>query len=223
MTYDPDIFNLLAYQGARHAETGFNTDMDTLPGELDCAVMEADASRLNGTDLHVKRNLTPLARREDIAHELAHKIMREKTDPRLPSYEDVIRYRHASVSDIHAHIEAIVTTGQNALLMPDNVVKAIINICGLNARAVWVLHQQQEVYLHHALRRIVEFNENARIGGFIAKRGRITHAYSYRYRMPVWVSFPMPNPDDDFHGEGVSLFQVPGLPEVFIGLIVIEE
>lgn len=171
MSYDPDIYNLLAHQKARHAETDYNTDMETLPAELGCTVVDDDTSRLVGTTICVKRNLSPVARREDIAHELAHKIMREKADPRLPSYEDVLRYRHASVPNVHAHIEAVTTCNQNALLMPDDVVKTVIGICGLNARAVWVLHQQQEVYLHQALRRVVEHNENARMGGFIARKG----------------------------------------------------
>ncbi|WP_255449280.1 hypothetical protein [Deinococcus arboris] len=40
--------------------------------------------------------------------------------------------------------------------------------------------------------------------------------------MPRWIGAPMPDPDDDFIGEGVSIFQVPGYSSMTIGLVVIE-
>uniref|UniRef100_UPI0028698457 hypothetical protein n=1 Tax=Deinococcus sp. TaxID=47478 RepID=UPI0028698457 len=89
--------------------------------------------------------------------------------------------------------------------------------------AVWLLHQAAKVRPEIALRRLVMHNENARLGGFIARAGVIHHAETYRWRMPVWVGSPMPDPDYEFTGEGVSLFHVPGRRNTVIGLIVIEE
>ncbi|GAA5514807.1 hypothetical protein Dcar01_03568 [Deinococcus carri] len=223
MTFDPDAYDLFAYQKARHEEVGGTTDMEELPTLLGCTVIEADASRLIGTDLHVQRRLIYAGRRSHIAHEVSHKLAQERDTAHDPNYEEVIRHRHAQAPDVDAHLEALITTGQDGLLMPDKVVQTIINICGLNAMVVWILHQQETVYLHEALRRIVQHNENARIGGFIGVNGIIRHAYSYRWRMPCWIGHPVPDPDDEFQGEGVSLFQVPGRRNTVIGLIVIEE
>lgn len=214
---DGDIHAYFTHQKERHEEAKFETDMDVLPGLLGCRVIEADASRLIGTDIHVRRRASILARRSSIAHELAHKLALEDD----PCYEDVIRHRHRSVPHMDAHLECLTEHGQDALLMPDKTVQTVLEIGGLNARAVWLLHQTAEVYVHEALRRLVHFDENAQIGGFVAHRGRIIHAYSYRWRMPCWIGHPVPDAHDGFEGDGVSLFDVPGRAGLQIGLVVI--
>ncbi|MFC4426288.1 hypothetical protein [Deinococcus navajonensis] len=219
---DPDIFNFLAYQKARHSEAKHETDMEKLPELLDATLVEADESRLVGTEVHVRRGLSPLARRSDIAHELTHKLAQERASADAPSYEEVIAYRHASVPNPTAHFERIIEVGQDSLLIPDTVLGDVLARYGLTAQAVWVLHQKEKVQLHEALRRVVHCNENARLGGFIAIRGVIRHAYSFRWHMPVWVGDPVPDPEDEFQGEGVSFFPVPGYPGRVIGLVVIE-
>ncbi|MBZ9712230.1 ImmA/IrrE family metallo-endopeptidase [Deinococcus multiflagellatus] len=220
---DPDVYNLFAYQKARHDEVENETDMEKLPERLGCTLVEADQSRLVGTEIHVKRKQHPLRRRSDIAHELSHKLARERGKPEYPTYEEVIQHRHSSVPNIRAHVESIITVGQDALLIPDGTVQEAIELHGLTAQMVWVLHQEQKVLLHEALRRVVHHNQNARLGGFVAIKGKIRYAYSFRWHMPCWIGDPMPDPDDDFQGEGVSLFEVPGYPSMTVGLVVIEE
>lgn len=215
---DPDIYGLFEHTDKRTAELG--PDLQTIAAELGYAVRMDDESLVNHRTkcIHLDKSLPTAGLTSDLAHELGHTLAREGE----PSWDQKIRHRHASVPDIHAHRECLTDHQGDRLSMPREVVKAIIERCGLNAMSVWVLHQQQEVYLHEALRRIVHFNENARMGGFIARRGRIIHAESFQWWMPVWTGHPMPNPQGEFQGDGVSLFAVPGLPHTFIGLIVIE-
>lgn len=214
---DGDIHALLAYTASRHAETDWNTDIDTLPGQFGCTLTDADASRLNGSAVYVKRGQIQAARRSDIAHELAHKLARENG----PCYEDIIRHRHRSVPHMAAHLERLTEHQQDVLLMPDETVRTVLGIAGVNARAVWILHQTAEVYVHEALRRTVHWDENGQMGGFIARKGRITHAYSYRWHMPCWIGDDVPDEYDGFDGECVSLFDVPGVAGLQIGLVVL--
>lgn len=216
MSLDPDVYNLLRYQQARHAEAEYVDDMDELAAHFGCAVIPADASRLIGTDLHIQRGLKFEARRSALAHELSHKLTQERDDEHAPSYEEVILHRHSSVPDMPAHLERLAEHGQDLLTMPDHIVQTVLNLCGTEARAVWVLHQQQRVYLHEALRRIVHFDESARIAGFIAMNGVIHHAYSYGYYLPAWVGDRAP-----IRGEGLTVFPVPGRPSMTVGLVTV--
>lgn len=217
---DADIHGLFEHTDKRLEELG--PSLEQVAAELGYTVEFDDESLVNhhSKRIYLQKGLESEGLRSDLGHELGHCLAREG-EPK--SWNEVIRRNHASVPDMQAHRETLTDHQGDRLTMPRNIVQTVINICGLNARAVWVLHQQQEVYLHEALRRLVHFNENARIGGFIARRGTITHAYSYRYRLPVWVGWPMPDPDDEFQGEGVSLFEVPALPNTYIGLVVIED
>lgn len=216
MSLDPDVYNLLRYQQARHAEADYEQDMDTLAAEFGCVVIPADASRLIGTDLHIQRGLQSEARRSALAHELSHKLAQERDSAEAPSYEEVILHRHSSVPDMATHLERLAEHGQDLLTMPDHIVQTVLDVCGLEARAVWVLHQQQQVYLHEALRRIVHFDESARVAGFVAVNGTIHHAYSYGYYLPAWIGDPAP-----MRGEGLTVFNVPGRPSVTVGLVTV--
>lgn len=217
---DSDIADLLTYTDARAEELGREHGLEHVAARLGYTIEESDESAVNHQikRIYLQSTLSPEGRNSDLAHELGHTLAVEGK----PSWAAVIRRRHASVPNMHAHQEALTNLQGDLLTMPPKVVRTVLGIAGLNARAIWVLHQQQEVPLHEALRRIVYHDENARIGGFIARRGKIVAAYSYRWRMPVWVGHPMPDPEDDFRGDGVSLFEVPGLPGTFIGLVVVE-
>lgn len=217
---DPDIHNLLAYTEARAEELGREHGLEYVAQQLGYSITLDDDSAVNhaARRIYLRGGQSPAAMKSDLAHELGHALAREGK----PSWASVIHRRHASVPDMHAHQEALTDMQGDLLTMPPAVLNTVLGICGLSARAVWVLHQQQQVRLHEALRRVVYHDQNARIGGFVARRGRIVAAYSYRWRMPVWVGDEMPDPDDDFRGDGVSLFEVPGLSGTHVGLVVVE-
>ena len=217
---DSDIYNLLAYTDARAEELGREHGLEHVAGQLGYSIQLDDDSAVNhvARRIYLKKNQSPEGMKSDLGHELGHAFAREGK----PSWAAIIQRRHASVPDLHAHQEVLADLQGDLLTMPPKVLQVVLNICGLNARAVWVLHQQQEVPLREALRRVVHHDENARIAGFIARRGVIVEAYSYRYRLPVWKGDPMPDPDYEFRGEGVSLFEVPGSAGTFVGLVVIE-
>ncbi|WP_146202700.1 hypothetical protein [Deinococcus irradiatisoli] len=222
MSFNEEAADLFAYQHARLEDVGSTNDMEALPALLGYTLVEGRESRLVGREIHVKTKQPLPGRHSDIAHEASHALAQERDDPDALHFEEIIRHRHAHTPNVEAQVEALIKTGQDRIRMPTDVVKAVINICGLKAMAVWVLHQQEKVYLHEALRRIVELDENARMGGFIAWNGTITHAYSYRYHMPCWINDPIPDVDD-YENSGLTIFTVPGSPSTVIGLVVIDE
>ncbi|EYB67056.1 hypothetical protein DEIPH_ctg052orf0054 [Deinococcus phoenicis] len=220
---DDVIHSLLRYTEARGTEAAPSADMPALADGLGYTLAPHERSffdPLTGT-AYIKRTRDPLQYNSDAGHELAHALALEAA-PGSPSYRDVVRRYHAQVPDLLAHEERLTDHAGDVLTMPPDLVRVTLDICGVNAIAVWVLHQAAQVRLHEALRRVVHFNLDGRAGGFIGYGGRITHASSYRYRLPPWVGDPVPD-EDEFQGEGVSLFQVPGRRNTVIGLIVIEE
>ena len=223
MSFNEEAADLFAYQYSRLEDAGATSDMETLPALLGCTLHEARASRLIGREIHVKTKQSLRGRFSDIAHEGSHALSQEHSHADAPSYEEIIRHQHAHAPNVEAQLEAVITTGQDRIRMPLHVVNGALSICGLNAMVVWILHQQEEVFLHEALRRIVELDENARRGGFIAQNGKITHAYSYRWRMPCWVDDPVPDVNTESENNGLTIFIVPGLPSICIGLVVIDE
>lgn len=217
---DSDIHHLLAYTEARAEELGRDQGLEHVAEQLGYSIQLDEDSAVNhaARRIYLRRGQAPEALKSDLAHELAHALAKEGK----PSWSAIIQRRHASVPDMHAHQEALTDLQGDLLTMPNTVVRVVLGICGLNAQAVWVLHQQQQVRLHEALRRLVHYDENARIGGFIAQKGRVAHAYSYRWHMPVWVGDKMPDPEDEFQGDGVSMFRVPGRPSTCVGMVVVE-
>lgn len=211
---DPDIHAMFEYHRARHADEDFELNMEALAHRFGLAARSGESSHLgpDGT-VNLRRGLSARERRSHLAHELSHHLSREGR----PSYEQVIRHRHASAPDLPAHLEALADHGGDLLTMPDAVVRAVVKVCGVSAVAVWTLHQMCEVPLAEALRRLVHADPDCRRGGYISIGGVVQSASVWRYQLPFWVGDRVP----EMNSPNVSRCSVPGRRAAEIGLILV--
>lgn len=215
---DADIYNLLRYADARADEAAHEPDMILKAGLLGYTCEPAAQSSLQpGRRVLYAHDRSAEEIRGDIAHELGHGLMREG----LVTFEEVLRHRHASVPDMDQHLEVMADLSGDRVSMPRDEVAAVLNISGVNARAVWVLHQMCQTPLREALRRIVHFDDDRRVGGFVLQRRRVVEAASHRWYLPFWRGDEVSSLDG-FEEGGGTLFRVPGYPSMQVGLIVID-
>lgn len=226
---DRIVSDLLAYHRARlndvtpEAERADPQNMDQLAARFGYRISYGPNSYLTPpNEITLARGLPRRARRVELAHELSHGLALER-DPNAEnplSYEDVVRYLHASVPDMDEHLELLATAGGDELAMPAALVQAVLNRCGWNAQAVWEVARFSGVPLADALRRVVQFDESRRIAGVITKGGYINVAETQHYRLPVWKGQRMPEPHITL-GEGVSVFPLPHRPSHRIVLLTV--
>lgn len=219
---DDVLHDLFAYHVARHAETEFAQDMPELARRLGLRYhLGPDSLATPEGAVYVRAQASAPQRRSEAAHEISH-LLTAESQRGEPSYEDVIRWYHASVPDMEAHLEVLADHGGDRLLMPEALVQAIVGHCGYTGRAVWELSRFADVPPEDALRRIVYFDESVRIGGFISHGGFIQAAFSKRWHLPFWLGDRVPEPHV-LIDEGVSLFPVPQKARQFIGVITVGE
>ncbi|UQN06805.1 hypothetical protein [Deinococcus sp. QL22] len=220
MSFDPLLSDLFLAHEERHKELDYTPDMERIAAALG-RVKTGEHSFLTASgEIVVESGLKRTRRREDLAHEASHALAAELIDDQ--SYVKAIQYHHAHVPDMDAHLERLADHGSLHWLAPREMVDKVLEVGGLNAGAVWRLHQTAEIQLHMALKRIVTFDEDGRRGGFIAQHGRIIHASSYQYYLRCWVGDDVPD-EGSFQGSGVSLYQVPGYPSMCIGLVIADD
>lgn len=202
-------------QETRHAETGDVTDMPRLARALGKPYHLGQASVATPTgEVLVCASGPRQERQSDAAHELAHSLADEG------GYTRAIRSYHASVSNMDFHLELLADHGADRLPMPDYLVISALKRYGRTGEAVWRLHEEAGVSLREALRRVVDFDPDVRVGGFVSLCGRITEAASHRSFLPFWWHDRVPEPHI-LTGPGISMFPIPGKRGGFVGLVVV--
>jgi len=210
-----DLFN---FHHERHEEVGHISDMPALARAFGTTYQIAENSFMtpNGI-INVSASGGLRQRRALAAHEISHALTYEQ-DEEGDSYEKALRYHHASVPDIEAHLEALADHGGDRLLMPDFMVRRVLQEWGYSGQAVWELRMVANVTLREALRRIVYFDPLVRIGGFVVgSDSEVYEAASQGLRIPVWlgdeVAYPL-----ELIDEGLSVFEISGQPGSYICL-----
>ncbi|THF69986.1 ImmA/IrrE family metallo-endopeptidase [Deinococcus sp. Arct2-2] len=219
---DDVLHDLFLYHVARHAEAEFTPEMPELARRLGMRYrVGPDSLATPERVVYVRADASAPQRRSEAAHEISH-LLTAEAQPGDPSYEEIIRWYHASVPDMQAHLEVLADHGADRLLMPEALVGAILGHCGYSGRAVWELARFADVPTEDALRRLVYFDESVKIGGFISHGGFIQSAFSKRWRLPFWLGDRVPEPHI-LVDEGVSLFAVPHKSRQLIGVITVGE
>ncbi|WP_339098254.1 hypothetical protein WDJ50_18480 (plasmid) [Deinococcus sp. VB142] len=211
---DPLIADYLDHIEESHAAASYVSDMGALANAFGIRFgIGAVSIATPDGEVVVRRSGDRRQRRADAAHEIVHQL----SD--LGQYTEAIHYHHASVPDMHAHIEALTDHGADLLLMPTLLVREVIGEYGDTARAVWELSQAADVSPELALRRMAFLTLDQRRAGFLATGSYITYSSANCYS-PFWPGGRLPEPHIAL--EGVSLFRLPSRRNQTIGFLACE-
>jgi hypothetical protein len=223
---DAIIEDLLKLHDRRHKKAGYTDDMPELARTIAGGYQIAENSFVTpGGIVNVSPEGGIRQRRVLGAHETSHAITKKQTKDGN-SYEKVIRYHHASVTDIDAHLEALADAGGDVLLMPDHKVRLVLQEYGYTGQAVWELSVTSQVVWGRALQRVVRFDEEAKIAGLIIDSdGKAVYVCRQGMRLPRWNDGELPDlPDiDDLRDQGFSVFKIPGRTGWFICLKKVDD
>jgi hypothetical protein len=220
---DALIEDLLKLHDQRHKKAEYTDDMPKLAERIAGGYQIAEHSFVTAEGIV---NVSPEGglrqRRGRAAHEISHAITKQE-DEEGGSYEKAIRYHHYSVGDMEAHLEALADAGGDLLLMPDHQVRFALQEYGYTGQAIWELSATAEVGHGDALRRIVQFDQEARIGGLvIGSDGRVLHVAWQGMHLPHWPEEEAPDLDY-LRAKGMSVFEVPDRPGCYICLKKVDD
>lgn len=213
---DPLIDSLFRYAQECHAETRYTRDMPTLAVHMGLEYRLGEASFVTPDGLVViDRHQPRQLQRVDAAHEIAHAIADDG------DYTEALRHHHASVPDMHEHLEALAEHTADRLLMPDALTEAVVTRFGFSGRAIWELAREGDVPQEQAARRLVHLRPDQRCAAFIAQGNYIWHACKQHYHLPFWVGDRVP----ELHvlsEHGYALFAAPSTRSRVLGFISVD-
>ena len=212
---DPIITDWFDSLKESHRKARYVTDMEALAAACDIEYFEGGFSLATRDGrIQVRRTAHPKQRRADAAHELVHALGHRQ------GFEEKIRHYHAVSEELtenmDEHLEEIVDHGMDLLLMPDVLVKEVLEEHGLTAQAVWELSEYGWASLELALRRLVHFKEGIPCAGFLSKGTYVQFAIGNYYH-PFYKGQRLPEPHIR-EESGITLFSVPD-SRVVIGFL----
>ncbi|GAA5504282.1 hypothetical protein Dxin01_04051 [Deinococcus xinjiangensis] len=217
---DDIIHDLFEWSKAQHQEAEWESDMPTLTRRLGFNYRRHEYSFYDpdSRTIFVRYDATSQEARVDTAHELMHAVSMEGS----PSYDAVLRYYHASVSNLDDHIEVVTDHGADRFLMPDGLVEEIVKKCGYTARAIWELSRFANVNIYTALRRFVHFRPDRRVAAFFSSGGYILGADARNLWLPFWLGDRIPEPHLLLE-HGISTFNIPNCERQMLGVVLVDD
>lgn len=211
---DQLIDNYFTHVKKRHQHAKWVSNMEVLATTLGHDMQLGDYSiALPDGQIRVSRHQTKLEQRADAAHELAHSLADEK------AFTAQIRHYHSSVGDIDAHVEVVTEHAADRLLMPDNLMKDLIEEYGWTARMIWELVVEADVSVPQAMRRATHYTEGVGRAAFQAFGSYIVQVEGNCFA-PFWPGSRIPEPHIQFE-HGISLYMLPNKRNTFLGLLTI--
>lgn len=197
---DPLLVDFFDHLRAKHREARYKSDMFAVADSLGVRVSYGSRSITVENGIQLNAYQGPRKLQEDAAHELAHHLADQG------EYTEAIRYQHANVPDIDAHLEALMDHGALQLLLPDHLVGEIREEYGDTAEAIYRLARDASVGLELAAARMVLLDFTQRRVAFLLKDNRIQFARS-TFWSPLWTGDEISK--SDFLDAGGTLFEIP--------------
>lgn len=182
---DPLISSYFKFTKDSHRKARYTPDMLALAQQLDISVKYGKYSvATEQQGIQLACDGTSLSRRSDAAHEIAHALAHKG------KYNLAFERYHSSVCDIDAHIEALTDHASDHLLLPDLLVREVLEEVGDCAAAIHLLSVEGEVSLQQAMRRWVFLRTDERRAAFLLSKDYIAFAIS-TYWVPQWIGDQM--------------------------------